>query len=112
MTVAEKVDVGACRHGGVRAYKIGCRCTDCLDGHERRLDRDRGRGTPDGELVDTYTFGFTCPNCGGLCHHINSSRARPELNERSTALAKCAKNGCRRTWQIILLVQPVTAADK
>jgi len=112
MTVGEKIDVGACRHGGMRAYRQGCRCTECCAGHEQREDRRRGAGTPDGELVDSYTFTFTCPNCGGLSHHMNSSRPRPDLNQRSTALAKCARNGCRRTWQLILVVQPVTGADK
>lgn len=111
MTVAEKIDVGAHRHGGMRAYRLGCRCTDCCKGHEQRLDRDRGRGTPDGELVDTYTFGFTCPNCGGACHHINSSRPSP-MGARSTALAKCSKSGCRRTWQLIVVVQPVGKEDR
>lgn len=112
MTTAEKIDVGACRHGGMRAYRMGCRCTECCDGHEQREDKRRGAGTPDGPLVDQFTFGFTCPNCGSAGHHINSSRARPELNERSTALVKCARTGCRRTWQIIAVVQPVTGADK
>jgi len=112
MTVAEQIDVGACRHGGMRAYRMGCRCQTCVDGHEQREDRRRGAGTPDGEPVDTYTFTFTCPNCGDPCHYMNSSRPRPELNERSTALAKCSRTGCRRTWQLILLVQAVTAADK
>lgn len=111
MTVAEKIDVGACRHGGLRAYKAGCRCTDCVDGHEQRLDRQRGKGTPDGPVVEEYVFGFTCPNCGDLCQHVNSSKARADLNQRSTALAKCIRNGCRRTWQLILVVQPVTGGD-
>ena len=112
MTVAEKIDVGACRHGGLRAYRMGCRCKDCCDGNEQRLSRNRGLGTPDGPIVEEYTFGFCCPNCGAACQHINSSQPRPDLNQRSTALAKCTRTGCRRTWQLILVVQPVTGADK
>ena len=111
MTTAEKIDVGANRHGGVRAYRAGCRCTACCDGQQQRLERDRGRGTPDGDVVDTYTFGFTCPNCGGPVQHINSSKPSP-VGARSTALNKCTRTGCRRTWQLVVVVLPVGKDDK
>ena len=99
-------------HGTAYGYKKGCRCEDCKAaaattrnaararrraGGVNQLDAEPGTSTQ-------FVFGFTCPNCGSACEHQNSSRPHPDLNARSTALVRCCRTGCNRTWQLIVTV--------
>lgn len=98
------------RHGTSYRYKMGCRCGECRSAASFSRNAARTRRRAEARAANTnsstFTFEFSCPNCGQECQHINSSQPRPDLNQRSTALVKCTKAGCRKEWLLILVAQP------
>jgi hypothetical protein len=98
------------RHGTGYSYKKGCRCDECKAAASASRNRARTERRAEARAAattsSTFQFAFSCPNCGGYCDHINASQPRDDLNQRSTALVKCSKAGCRKEWLLILVAQP------
>jgi hypothetical protein len=100
------------RHGTGYRYKQGCRCDDCKAAasvsrnRARTARRAAARVERTKNQATTLTFTHSCSNCGSACEYVNGSQPREDLNQRSTALVKCTKNGCRKEWLLIVVVQP------
>lgn len=50
--------------------------------------------------MSAYTFSLSCPRCGGDVAHQVTGRPT-DLGMRATAVVRCTRNSCHRTWQII-----------
>lgn len=108
MTVATAtIDIGRSSHGTQKAYRKGCRCDLCMQSLARTRAAERRRTTGDvvNQPVPHLVLPFTCPNCGDLCTHVNSSKPAP-FGSRTTAVMRCFAAGCNRSWQIIATVVP------
>lgn len=62
--------------------------------------------------ITGYRFGGTCPACGSPLDHVNDG-AVTDMATRATAVAKCTRGaGCGRTWQVVVRLVQVSAADQ
>jgi ABC-type antimicrobial peptide transport system ATPase subunit len=61
-------------------------------------------------IIDHYTFTITCQYCGGPVMHLADGRPT-ESGSRSSVVAKCTVNGCKRSWRVTTVMELVSGPD-